>query len=357
MLDTKIFLSRAAALVWLSLAILLANPVFAAIPSSQFSLGGYLNAGSPASFDLAALQSYAEANPGAQKTVTLSNGDVYTGVSLSGFLGSYLKTDPTVPKNDILRDYVVATGTDGYKAVFSLAEMNASFGNHNDILAYKLNGADLTSNGFARIVSPDDVKAGRWVSNLSSLHVGHVDYTPAASGVSGQFTVNGAVANAATYGLTSLAAALPAQTVTVNTPPLTGSSFTGVSLWDLVNLSGINANPAVKNDILGKYVVATGSDGYQAVFALGELNPNFGNISVLVAYADGLGNSLGNKGFAELVVPGDVAKGGRYVSNLTSLTVVSVASVPLPASAIFMLSGLFAFGFNSYRNRLHGTAR
>ncbi|PKD39008.1 molybdopterin-binding oxidoreductase [Methylomonas sp. Kb3] len=325
----------------------LTQPTWAAVTSSQFGLGGFLNPGSPASFDLAALENYAATHSGAQKTVTLSNGDVYTGVSLSAFLGSFLKTDTTVPKNDILRDYVVASGTDGYKAVFSLAEMNAAFGNHNDIIAYKLNGANLIGTGFARIVAPDDVKAGRWVSNLYSLQVGHIDYAPAVGGVSGQFTVNGEVASAVSYDVTSLAAALPAKIVNVNTPPLTGSSFTGVSLWDLLNLSGIVTNPGVKNDILGKYVVATGSDGYQAVFALGELNPNFGNISVLVAYADGSGNSLGNKGFAELVVPGDVAKGGRYVSNLTSLTVVS--TVPLPGSVLFMFSGLLAFGLRRHR--------
>ncbi|CAD6873446.1 molybdopterin-binding oxidoreductase [Methylomonas fluvii] len=326
---------------------LMTQATWAAVTSSQFNLGGFLNSASPASFDLTALVSYAATHPGSQKNVTLSNGDVYTGVSLSAFLGSYLKTDPTVPKNDILRDYVVATGTDGYKAVFSLAEMNASFGNHNDIIAYKLNGANLTGSGFARIVAPDDVKAGRWVSNLASLQVGHIDYTPAAGGVSAQFSVNGQVANALTYDLTSLAAALPAHTVTVNTPPLTGASFTGVSLWDLLNLSGIVTNPAIKNDILGKYVVATGSDGYQAIFALGELSPNFGNISVLVAYADGAGNSLGNKGFAELVVPGDEVKGGRYIANLTSLTVIS--AVPLPGSVMFMISGLAALGFGSRR--------
>lgn len=347
MFDLKT-LSRPAALFGLFMALAIANPVSAAATSTQFSFGGYLNAGSPASIDLAALQAYAAANPSAVKTVATTSG-IYEGVSLSSFLGSYLKTDPTVPKNDILRDYVVATGTDGYKAVFSLAEMDKSFGNHNDIIAYKLNGTDLTGIGFARIVAPDDAKAGRWVSNLSSLYVGHIPYTAGAGGVSSQFSVDGAVIDSISYDVTSLAAALPAQTVTVATPPLTGSSFTGVSLWDLLNLSGIVTDANVKNDILGKFVVATGSDGYQAIFSLGELHPSFGNIPVLVAYANGVGASLGNKGFAELVVPGDVAKGGRYVSNLTGLTVVSVAAVPLPASALMMLSGLFGLVWRARR--------
>jgi len=237
--------------------------------------------------------------------------------------------------------------------VFSLGELNSSFGNQNDIIAYQLNGANLTGSGFARIVAPGDVKAGRWVSNLASLEIGHVDYTPAAGGISNQFTVDGAVTNLTTYNASNLPGSLPTQTVTVNTPPLTGASFTGVSLWALLNQAGIVTDSTIKNDILGKYVIATGSDGYQSVFSLGELNPNFGNQADLVAFADGNGASLGSKGFAEIVVPGDVAKAGRYVSNLVSLTVVNAAPVPLPASALLMISGLLTFGFSSFRRRLN----
>jgi hypothetical protein len=73
--------------------------------------------------------------------------------------------------------YLVATGTDGYKATFSMGELNSAFGNQPDIIAYSMNGDDLTSTGFARLVAPNDVKAGRWVSNLASIEVFHA--TPA----------------------------------------------------------------------------------------------------------------------------------------------------------------------------------
>ena len=268
MYDIKSSIRRSLAFAWLLFSLLLANPLFATTVSSQFSLGGYLNSGSPGSFDLAGLQSYASSNPGAVRSVTVG-ADVYTGISLNSFLNSYIKTDPTVSKNDILRNYLLATATDGYRAVFSLGELNTSFGNQNDIIAYQLNGADLTTNGFARIVAPGDVKAGRWVSNLASLEVGHVDYTPAAGGVSTEFTVDSAVSSLTSYDESNLPGTLTASIVTVNTPPLTGASLTGVSLWSLLNQSGIITDPVIKNDILGKYVIATGSDGYQAVFSLG----------------------------------------------------------------------------------------
>ncbi len=219
----------------------------AAFPSVQFTLGGYLNSEVPISFNLVSLQTFVAFNPSAQQTVSVTNSsggtDVYTGISLSSFLNAYIKTDPTVPKNDILRDYVVATGTDGYRAVFSLGEINSSFGNQNDIIAYQLNGQPLTTNGFARIVAPGDVAAGRWVSNLASLEVGHVPYTVGPGGFSPQFSISGQVSKPLTYNATA-STGLQASTVTVNTPPLTGTTYTGVSLWSLLNLAVIITEPS-----------------------------------------------------------------------------------------------------------------
>jgi len=302
-------------------------PAMAASVSTQFYLGGYVKPGTQSTFDLADLQAFAAANPTAQRTVSVPNSagtgnDVYTGISLNSFLSYFIKTDTTVPKNDLLRGYVIATGTDGYKSVFSLAELNTAFGNQNDIIAYQLNSQNLTTNGFARIVVPGDVKAGRWVSNLASLEVGHVPYSAGPGGVTTRFTVGGQVGSPVSYDAASLPGTFSPSTVAVTTPPLTGTTFTGVSLWRLLNQSTIIADPNVKNDILGKYVIATGSDGYQAVFSLGELSPNFGNQQDLLAYANAPGSPLTSDGFARVVVPGDVAKAGRYVSNLIALEVV-----------------------------------
>jgi hypothetical protein len=45
-----------------------------------------------------------------------------------------------------------------------------------------------------------------------------------------------------------------------------------------------------KNDIRGKYIVATGTDGYSVVFSAGEINPSFGNQPIMVSSADTAGN-------------------------------------------------------------------
>ena len=62
---------------------------------------------------------------------------------------------------------------------------------------------------------------------------------------------------------------------------------------------------AIKNDKLRHYVTATGSDGYQALVAWGEFDPDFGNQDILLAVSqDGL--SLADEG-PRLVVPATTA--------------------------------------------------
>lgn len=167
--------------------------------------------------------------------------------------------------------------------------------------AYQLNGQDLTTSGFARIIVPGDVQKGRWVSNVTDLVVGHVPYTGnPGGGVSSQFTVSGDVVTPITYTASDLPGSLTASTVTVASTggTLPGSTFTGVSLLDLLNQSVIDVDPAIKNDILREIVVATATDGYQVVFSMGELLTKFGNQPDLLAYANGAGNPLVNDGFA-----------------------------------------------------------
>jgi DMSO/TMAO reductase YedYZ molybdopterin-dependent catalytic subunit len=148
---------------------------------------------------------------------------------------------------------------------------------------------------------------------------------PPAGPPSEHFTVGGAVATARTFDLAALKS-LPRVTATVN-----GVTWAGASLWTLLDKSvGIANDPAVKNDGLGKTVVATGNDGYRVAFSLGELDPTFGNQPDLIAYeADG--KPIGPDGFARLIVPNDV-KGGRYVSRLVSLQVLSAPPVTAPTN-------------------------
>jgi hypothetical protein len=52
-------------------------------------------------------------------------------------------------------------------------------------------------------------------------------------------------------------------------------SFTGALLWDVLSSVGVILNPNVKNDILTKVIIVTGSDGYQTAFGAGEISAQF----------------------------------------------------------------------------------
>src|ERR1700720_581044 len=143
-------------------------------------------------------------------------------------------------------------------------------------------------------------------------------------GVSSFFKVSGEVTNRAVFDLAKLEQFAPAQeNVTyVAAGSVVTESFTGVLLWDLLNnapVNGIVTDPTVKNDILHKVVIVTGTDCYQSVFGAGEIEPFFGGNQIMVAYATG-GQSLGSAGFARIVAPGDKA-GGRFVSNIIKIEV------------------------------------
>jgi hypothetical protein len=118
-------------------------------------------------------------------------------------------------------------------------------------------------------------------------------------------------------------------------------TYYGVPLWELINnekaaggLQGGNSGLNTKNAFLRQYVLAEATDCYGAVVAIGEIHPNFEGKQVLIAYAkkasDGSVQYLTDtdEGFARLVVPGDKA-GGRYISNVRNILVLSAPASPL----------------------------
>ncbi len=278
--------------------------------------------------------------------------DTYTGTLLWTLLNAAGGTPPVLgEKNSVLRNYIVAVGSDGYEAVFAAGEIDPKFGNRSYTVAYSDTGGQLGPGGplgFARMVVPGDRAGGRYVSNLVALHVGNAPSLPGSGGgLSTEFKLIGDVSHPGIYTLSSLEA-LPATTLTATYlaggTPVT-DTYTGVSLWTLITSAGLVTNPSIKNDVLRKYVVAVGTDGYEAVISLGEIDPMFGDQPDLVAYADTEGQlgADGADGFARIVVPGDSA-GGRYVSNLIELGVFD-ASVPEPRGIALFVTATLALAF------------
>ena len=319
-----------------------------AVPTS-FTVSGAVV--TPGTYDAAALGALAQSTQAVAYRAGVSTvSDSFTGATLWSVLQAAggITVDPS-SKNNVLSKYVVATGADGYTTVISAGEISPKFGNRQDLVATSDTGGTLPSpNGFARVVATGDVAGGRYISNLTSLTVGSA---PVQAGTGGgtttQVAVQGGVAAPLSLTLASLEA-LPSVTETVTylsgATPVT-DTYTGALLWDVLNSAGIVTDPSVKNDVLRKLVTATGSDGYQVSFALGELSPSFGDAPILVAYSDTDGQLSGSPGFARVVVPGDSA-GGRYVSNLASLTVFDGTAVPEPASMALLLAGMGLFALS-----------
>ena len=67
---------------------------------------------------------------------------------------------------------VVAEARDGYRAVFSLAELDPDFANEAVIVADASDGKELgAEQGPLRLVVPGDKRQGRWVRMLKSIVV------------------------------------------------------------------------------------------------------------------------------------------------------------------------------------------
>lgn len=126
-------------------------------------------------------------------------------------------------------------------------------------------------------------------------------------------------------------------------------TFTGPTLWNVLQgAGGITVNPANKNDILRQYVIATGADGYRVAISAGEISPTFGNRQDLVATSDTLNELPTPNGFARVVATGDV-QGGRYVSNLTNLSVrphrrSKAQAVPEPTTWLLLAAAMAGLG-------------
>jgi len=117
--------------------------------------------------------------------------------------------------------------------------------------------------------------------------------------------------------------ALPHVTVTVhNSHTNADETYSGVPLSNLLAKVGAPLGSELHGEALANYVVATGSDGYKAVLALGGIDPSFHPGEVLVA--DSMdGKPLdAHSGPFKLVVTED-KRPARSVRNLTTIELKS----------------------------------
>jgi hypothetical protein len=113
-------------------------------------------------------------------------------------------------------------------------------------------------------------------------------------------------------------AAMPAVTQHVAFATEHGDSqadFTGPLLWNVLKATNILAG-SKPSDAVRQTIKVTGSDGYTAVVAMGELSPAFANHPIQLA--DRMDGKLLT--MPRLVVPGDV-HGGRSVHDVVRIDI------------------------------------
>jgi len=96
-------------------------------------------------------------------------------------------------------------------------------------------------------------------------------------------------------------------------------SFTGTSLWALLQQAAIKSIAGRRNDVIRRTVTITGTDGYSSVLSAAEIDPEFGAEQALLAYERD-GKPLAGPGFARLILPGDKSA-GRAINGVTSISV------------------------------------
>ena len=95
----------------------------------------------------------------------------YSGVALADLLakqGAPLGKDL---HGQALANYVVATGSDGYKALLSLAEIDAAFHSGQVIVADQLDAKPLEKDGPYKLIVSEDKRPARWVRNLVLIEI------------------------------------------------------------------------------------------------------------------------------------------------------------------------------------------
>jgi len=96
----------------------------------------------------------------------------FASVSLWALLQEAGVTLDGAKKNDVIHHTVTVTGTDGYSAVLSLAEIAPEFGADQAVIAWQQDGKPLAeAGGFARLIVPGDKAAGRAVSAIATIEV------------------------------------------------------------------------------------------------------------------------------------------------------------------------------------------
>ena len=112
----------------------------------------------------------------AHTTVSVFNAHSKTSETYSGVPLCDLLTKLEVPQGEKVRGSlfltgVIAEGTDGYKVLYALAEVDPTIHTGQILVADTLNGKKLVNDGAFKLVSTEEKRPARWVRNLTRISV------------------------------------------------------------------------------------------------------------------------------------------------------------------------------------------
>lgn len=97
--------------------------------------------------------------------------------------------------------------------------------------------------------------------------------------------------------------------------------FTGVTLYDVLQKAGVTLGPQLKGRNMSKFILVKAADGYEVVYALAEIDPEFTSDMVVLAYQVDGGPLPKGEGPFRLITPSD-KKHARWVREINTIKVL-----------------------------------
>ena len=134
------------------------------------------------------------------------------------------------------------------------------------------------------------------------------------------FTVGGEVLKPLKLSVKELAV-LKSSEVTAKERDGKEHTFKGVMLWTILDSAGVTLGKDLRGENLAKYVLVKARDGYEVVFSLSEIDREFSDKIILLAYEVEGKPLAATEGPFRLVVPQD-KKHARWIRQLVSIQVL-----------------------------------
>ena len=98
--------------------------------------------------------------------------EVYEGVPLAELLAKAGLPQAEQIRGPLMATYVLVEAADGYRVIFSLAELDSSFLDSDVLVADAMDGAPISGDeGPYKLVAPHDKRPRRWVRMVKSITV------------------------------------------------------------------------------------------------------------------------------------------------------------------------------------------